>query len=91
MKTLLTSVVMLAVLSLFAMQAFAGVAAEGGDRGEQTFALYLPNTGEGDAAVLPECRVAVAVQDQDGTANCSRGDRDLTHNPIEPSRIITED
>lgn len=48
MKTLISSVLTLgAVLSLFAVQAFAGVAAEGGDKVEQAFVLYLPNSADG--------------------------------------------
>ncbi len=55
MKTLIASVVTLAaVLSLFAMQAFAGVAAEGGDKVEPAFVLYLPNTVDEHPAILAE-------------------------------------
>lgn len=55
MKALIASVVTLgAVLSLFAVQAFAaGKTAEGGDRVEQAFVLYLPNTVDKQAAVIP--------------------------------------
>ncbi len=54
MKTLITSVVTLgAVLSLFAVQAFAGVE-EGRDREEQAFVLYLPNTVDQHPAIMPE-------------------------------------
>ncbi len=54
MKALIASVVTLgAVLSLFAVQAFAaGKTAEGGDREGQAFVLYLP-TVDKQAAVIP--------------------------------------
>lgn len=55
MKTLISSVVTLAaVLSLFAVQAFAGAAEEGGDKVEQAFVLYLPQTTDQNPAILPE-------------------------------------
>lgn len=53
MKTLISSVVTLAaVLSLFSVRAFAGVAEEGGDKSEPAFVLYLPTTAD-DPAILP--------------------------------------
>ncbi len=56
MKTLITSLVftLAAVLSLFAMQAFAGVADESGDKVDQAFVLYLPNTADEHPAILGE-------------------------------------
>ncbi len=55
MKTLISSVVTLAaVLSLFAIPAFAGAADEGGDKVDQAFVLYLPNTADEHPAILPE-------------------------------------
>ncbi len=55
MKTLIGSVVTLAVvLSLFAVQAFAGVADEGRDQMDQASVLYLPNTVDEHPAILPD-------------------------------------
>ncbi len=55
MKTLISSVVTLAaVLSLFAIPAFAGVADEGGDKVDQAFVLYLPNVADEHTAIMPE-------------------------------------
>ncbi len=89
MKTLILSVVTLAI-ALYAFPAFAaGVADEGGDKGVEASVLFQPNAGED--AVLPECRVA--VQDQDGIGNCSHGDRYTDRDLREPSapRTITEE
>ncbi len=57
MKTLIGSVVTLAAalsLSLFAVPAFAGVADESGDKGDQAFVLYLPNTVDENPAIMPD-------------------------------------
>ncbi len=57
MKTLISSVVTLAAvlsLSLFAVPAFAGVADEGGDKVDQAFVLYLPNTADEHPAIMPD-------------------------------------